>query len=121
MTCPHCQRALSAHTVDDQCLNAWAAVLRKWTDVRFSKRCGFWLGHQPNDTSPYRVPQYTTSIAEAFALEESLPVELREDYYRNIAVATATNRNWKWAILHASAYHRTVAFVAAMQEKDDGE
>lgn len=122
--CPHCQRELSEHTEKDGCLNAWAATLRRWTDVRFSKRCGFWLGSQPGQQGRWSIPSYTTDIAAAYALEESLLTEkLRHAYTRNILLPSGglpsdASDDIRWELVHASPYHRTVAFVAAKEMSD---
>ena len=107
--CPHCQRALSEHTVEDQCLNAWATALL--------------LGDRSKRPLWNTVPSFTTSIADAFALEESLPVELRVWYLSrllNTYLDVDPHANFEWYLVHATAFHRTVAFIAATEGKDDG-
>ncbi len=109
--CPHCQRTLSEHTVDDQCLNAWATALL--------------LGDRSKRPLWNTVPSFTTSIADAFALEESLPEEKRAVYICLLAdmcypVAKAAGGALGFEVIHASALDRTTAFIAAMEGKDDG-
>lgn len=130
MTCPHCQRELSEHTVDDGCLNAWAAEANGWKNVHDNKELGRWFGYNPYKEPGAAgqtdfVPSYTTDIAAAFALEESLPEDRRSWYVYHLWRRAGLPQNRvmphyqaEWYLLHASPYHRTVAFIAA-KGKDD--
>ncbi len=114
--CPHCNRPLGEHSEKDQCLNAWAAGFLDWIDLDFISL--HWWGLLNGSIG--RVPSYTTSIEAAFELEESLPEELRGRYGRWLIFHPGGSIDAYWRLVHASAFDRTKAFIAAMEGQDDG-
>ncbi|KKN89641.1 hypothetical protein LCGC14_0234870 [marine sediment metagenome] len=127
--CPHCNRPLGEHSVDDGCLNAWAAGQAGWIAVHERPKLGHWFGQNPAKEPGIAgrtdiVPSYTTSIEAAFALMETFPQWQLTKY------GPAGNRRY-WAGLwpdrkkavggKTPAMAITKAFIAAMQEQDDGE
>ncbi len=128
MTCPYCKRELDEHGVDNACLNAWVSRLRGWR-VKRMKSGRYYVGRPPDPLPtaychlgqfPERntyLPHYATSIADAFALQASLPEQAQRAYIEALcpgADPKYMSTEERWRITHASALQRTKAYIAAM-------